>query len=165
MKRFTVLTITTLALLTACSNTTATPTTTTAVTTTTLAPTTTVAPATTLPPTTLALMTTNAPSTTKPKATPTTYPQLQLTGTPEEQLTQVVAATAKVAMAAKDGYGAWSNQMYQLKKSVTSYGITIEADPGTQIYTISMGGQRACYIWTYKNTVSNDKHLAPRSCP
>lgn len=69
MKRFTALTITTLALLTACTNTTATPTTTTVVTTTTLAPTTTVAPATTLPPTTLAPVTTKAPSTTKPKTT------------------------------------------------------------------------------------------------
>jgi hypothetical protein len=111
---------------------------------------------------TLAPVTTKAPSTSKPKITPTTYPQLQLTGTPEEQLTQVAAVTAKVA-AVKD-FGLWSKQLYHLKQSVASYGITIEENPATNAYKISMNGKSACFIWTYKNTVSNDKHLAPRSC-
>ena len=166
MKRFTALTITTLALLTACASTTATPPTTTVVTTT-LAPTTTAAPATTLPPTTVAPVTTKAPSTTKPKTTPTTYPQLQLTGTPEEQLTQVVVATTKVAASAGN-FKTWSSKLYQLNQSVSSYGIKIVWDPndvGKDIYQVSMNGQSACFLWTYKDaSVSTDKYLQPHSC-
>ena len=80
MKRFTALTITTLALLTACSNSSTPATTsiapTTTTTTTTLAPTTTttsttVAPTTTVPPTTLAPVTSKAPSSSNPKTTNT----------------------------------------------------------------------------------------------
>ena len=125
-------------------------------------PATTFEPTTSVTPMTLAPVTTKAPSTTKPKTTPTTYPQLQLTGTQEEQLTQVVAATAKVA--AVMGFGPWSKQLYHLKQSVASYGITIEENPATNAYKISMNGQSSCYIWTYKDTVSNDKHLQPHSC-
>ena len=69
MKRFTALTITTLALLTACSNSSTPATTSIAPTTTTTS--TTVAPTTTVPPTTLAPVTSKAPSTTKPKTTKT----------------------------------------------------------------------------------------------
>ena len=151
-----------LMILVSCSNTTtsASSTTTTATTPSTM-PTTTPAPATTLEPTTTPSMTiapavTKSPSTTIRKTTPSTYPQIQLTGTPEEQLTQVVAAAAKVA-AVKD-YGSWVTKLYQLKQSVASYGITIDADPGTGVYTISMGGQRACFLWTLY-----DK-LEPHSC-
>ena len=102
------------------------------------------------------------PSTTTKAPTSTQVPQLQLTGTPQEQANQVVAATAKVA--AVMDFGAWSKKMYQLKQSVASYGITIDADPGTGIYKISMGSQSACFIWTYKDAESNDKHLAPHPC-
>ena len=164
MKRLIALTITTLVFLTACSSTTATPTTSSSVVvaTTTVAPTTTVVPATTLepttttPPITIAPAVTKSPSTTIRKTTPTTYPQLQLTGTQEEQLTQVVAATAKVA--AVMGFGPWSIRLYQLKQSIASYGITIDADPGTGVYTITRDGLSACFIWTIY-----DK-LEPRAC-
>ena len=125
-------------------------------------PATTFEPTTTTPPITIAPAVTKSPSTTIRKTTPTTYPQLQLTGTQEEQLTQVVAAAAKVA--AVDDFGTWSKKMYQLKQSVASYGITIDQDPGTRVFTITRDGLSSCFIWTYKDTVSNDKHLAPRAC-
>ena len=78
---------------------------------------------------------------------------------------QIVAALVNVVTAGLvGGFGPWSIKLYQLKQSIASYGITIDADPGTQIYKISMNGQSACFIWTYKDSVSNDKHLAPRAC-
>ena len=118
-----------------------------------------VAPVATTPPATTAP---KKPSTTTKAPTSTQVPQLQLTGTPQEQANQVVAALTKVA--AQNDFGSWSKQLYELKQAVAAYGVTIEADPGTRIYTISMGGQRACFLWTYKDLETNDKHLAPHPC-
>jgi hypothetical protein len=94
--------------------------------------------------------TTNKPPATtiaKKKTTATTQvPQMQLTGSPQEQENQVVAALAKVA--AVDEYGIWVVKLHNLEQSVASYGITIAADPGSDVYKISMSGQTACFKWT-----------------
>ena len=113
-------------------------------------------------PTTVTPVTTKAPATTiaKKKTTTTTQvPQMQLTGTPQEQANQVVAALAKVA--ASSDFGTYSNRMYQLKQSVAPYGITIEEDPlhtGQRIYRISKDGQSGCFLWTFRD------ELEPSSC-
>ena len=113
-------------------------------------------------PTTVTPVTTKAPATTnaKKKTTATTQvPQMQLTGTPQEQANQVVAALAKVA--ASSDFGTYSNRMYQLKQSVAPYGITIEEDPlhtGQRIYRISKDGQSGCFLWTFRD------ELEPSSC-
>jgi hypothetical protein len=73
---------------------------------------------------------------------------MQLTGTPQEQTNQVVAALAKVA--AVDEYGIWVVKLHNLRQSVASYGITIAAD-GSNLYKISMSGQTACFKWTPKD--------------
>lgn len=112
--------------------------------------------ATTVPGTT-APKTTSAPktTTTAPKNTATTQvPQTQLTGTPQEQANQVVAALAKVA--AIQDYGTRTLKLYSLKQSVSSYGITISEDPGTRLYTISAGGQTACFLWDYVDIANSD---------
>lgn len=134
-------------------------TTVTKLTTTAPAPATTLEPTTTTPPITIAPAVTKSPSTTIQKTTPTTYPQLQLTGTQQEMTSQIVAALVNVITAGHvGGFGPWSIKLYQLKQSIASYGITIDADPGTHIYKISMNGQSACFIRTIY-----DK-LEPRAC-
>jgi hypothetical protein len=91
---------------------------------------------------------------------------MQLTGTPEEQLNQVVAATAKVAVFPvssrehNDSFG-------RLNESLVSYGIKVKWDPngeGLNIYQISMGGQSICFLWTYVDDTSMNKYLQPHSC-
>jgi len=106
-------------------------------------------------------------STTAPKApTSTRVPQMQLTGTPEEQLSQVVAATEKVAAFPlssrehNDSFG-------RLNESLVSYGIQVTWDPngtGRHIYQISMGGQSACFLWETVPGTSNEGSLKPHSC-
>jgi len=95
--------------------------------------------------------TTKSPATTiaKKKTTTTTQvTQMQLTGSPQEQANQVVAALAKVA--AVEEYGVWVVQLQKLRQSVASDGITIAADPGSDVYKISRSGQTACFKWTPK---------------
>ncbi len=138
MKRFTALTITTLALLTACTNTTATPTTTTVVTTTTLAPTTTVTPATTLPPTTLAPVTTKAPSTTKPKTT--------ITGNRDKDYAGARAMLAKVhENFYRDGDVISLGAGFD---SIESRYAAYSAKVGTTLtgYYITLSGSKTCYL-------------------
>ena len=116
-------------------------------------------------PTTVTPVTTKAPATTiaKKKNTATTQvPQMQLTGTPQEQANQVVAALAKVA--AVEEYGVWVVQLQKLRQSVASYGITIAAD-GSNLYKISMSGQTACFKWTPKDGLEPGWDLRAISCP
>ena len=105
--------------------------------------------------TTTAIVTPQTTTTNKPPATTvakkkntvtTQVPQMQLTGSPQEQENQVVAALAKVA--AVEEYGIWVVKLHNLRQSVASYGITIAADPGTDVYKISRSGQTACFEWT-----------------
>jgi hypothetical protein len=69
---------------------------------------------------------------------------------------QIVAALAKVA--AVEAYGPWTIKLYQLKQSIASYGVTIDADPGTGVYTITRDGLSSCFIWMLY------EKLEPRAC-
>lgn len=106
-------------------------------------------------------------STTAPKApTSTRVPQMQLTGTPEEQLSQVVAATEKVAVFPLSS-SQWASARRQLNDSLVSYGIKVTWDPngeGLNVYQISMGGQSACFLWETVPGTSNEGSLKPHSC-
>ena len=141
-----------------------------------LATSTTIAPTadTTTPPTTAPAQTvasTVAPKapvgTTAPKSpAPTRVPQMQLTGSPEEQLSQVVAATEKVAVFPLSS-SQWASARRQLNDSLVSYGIKVKWDPngeGLDIYQISMGGQSACFLWETVPGTSNEGSLKPHSC-
>ena len=93
-------------------------------------------------------------------------PQMQLIGTPQEQLMQVVAATAKVAAIPLISYK-WNQSLVRLNESLVSYGITVRWDPneeGRDIYQISMSGQSVCFLWTYVDYISDDMYLKPRTC-
>lgn len=98
------------------------------------------------------------------KVKQSSVPQMKLTGTPQEQLNQVVAAAEKVA--AVSDFKKWSVALYQLNLSLASYGIKVVWDPndeGRNIYQISMSGQSACFLWdTVPDTL--DKYLKPHSC-
>jgi hypothetical protein len=152
--------------------------TTTIVETTTVAPevTTTLPVETTIPPapTTVAPVTQSSSASSSSKTTTTTpksptatqVPQLQLTGTPQDQANQVVAATAKVAAISGD-FKTWTTKLSALNASLVSYGVKVTWDPnrtGRDIYQISMGGQSVCFIWTYASPTSNEKHFEAHSC-
>ena len=145
------------------------------VTTTTVTSTTdTISPATTLPsatPTTTPAQTgssqnTAPTATTAPKApVATQVPQMQLSGTPQEQANQVVAATEKVA-AIPFSSSQWSSSLRQLNLSLVSYGVKVVFDPneaGRNIYQITMGDQSACFLWS-TNPDTLAKYLKPHSC-
>ena len=122
--------------------------------------------------TTTAIVTPQTTTTNKPPATTvakkkttvtTQVPQMQLTGTPQEQANQVVAALGKIA--GISNYGTRTLQIYDLNQSIASYGITITEDTSRHIYTISANGQSACFIWDYVDIAnSDDKGLVRRSC-
>ena len=134
----------------------------------------TIPPATTLPgatPTTTPSQTgssqnTSPPATAAPKTpTPTQVPQMQLSGTPQEQASQVVAATEKVA-AIPLSSSQWSSSLRQLNLSLVSYGVNVVFDPneaGRNIYQITMGDQSACFLWS-TNPDTLAKYLKPHSC-
>jgi hypothetical protein len=93
-------------------------------------------------------------------------PQMQLTGTPEEQLSQVVAATEKVAAFPLSSYQ-WLSAYRQLNDSLVSYGIRVRWDPndaGLDIYQISTGSQSACFIWETVPGTVNQGDLQPHTC-
>ena len=93
-------------------------------------------------------------------------PQMQLTGTPQEQLMQVVAATAKVAAIPLTS-SQWNQSLVRLNESLVSYGVTVRWDPnetGRNIYQISMDGQSVCFLWTYADNTSDNRSLQPHSC-
>ena len=90
--------------------------------------------------------------------------------TPEEQLSQVVAATAKVA-AISDSKGLSSRESNdsfgRLNDSLVSYGIKVTWDPnneGLHIYQITMGGQSTCFLWSYGYSASDSRSLQPHTC-
>jgi hypothetical protein len=100
------------------------------------------------------------------KAKQFSVPQMKLTGTPEEQLNQVVAATEKVA-AFPVSSREHNDSFGRLNESLVSYGIKVTWDPngeGLDIYQISMGGQSACFLWETVPGTSNEGSLKPHSC-
>jgi hypothetical protein len=100
------------------------------------------------------------------KAKQFSVPQMKLTGTPQEQANQVVAATENVAEISN--FKKWSVALHQLNLSLVSYGVKVVWDPnevGSYIYQISMGDQRACFLWTEVNpNVSDEMYLKPHTC-
>ena len=91
---------------------------------------------------------------------------MQLSGTPQEQADQVLAATAKVAAIPLSSYQ-WNQGLVRLNESLVSYGVTVRWDPnetGRNIYQISMGGQSVCFLWTYADNTSDNRSLQPHSC-
>lgn len=91
---------------------------------------------------------------------------MQLTGTPQEQANQVAAAAENVAEISN--LGKWSRALHQLNLSLVSYGIKVVWDPnevGRDIYQISIGDQRFCFLWDSVNSnVSDEMYLKPHSC-
>jgi hypothetical protein len=124
------------------------------------------ATATTTPSQTGSSQNTSPPATAAPKApTPTQVPQMQLSGTPQEQASQVIAATEKVA-AIPLSSSQWSSSLRQLNLSLVSYGVNVVFDPneaGRNIYQITMGDQSACFLWS-TNPDTLAKYLKPHSC-
>jgi hypothetical protein len=104
------------------------------------------------------------------KAEQFSVPQMKLTGTPEEQLNQVVAATAKLAAISDlKGFSSreWNDGYGRLNDSLVSYGIRVRWDPndeGLDIYQITMGGQSACFVSEYVDYTSMNKYLKPHTC-
>ena len=156
MKRFTALTITTLALLTACSNS-STPATTsiapTTTTTTTLAPTTTttsttVAPTTTVPPTTLAPVTSKAPSSSNPKTTNTVAQKTT------KSFAEILADAKARMKAAETKFalgGSFSNLVaskLQIEKRYASVGMKIipHVTYEQMYYNIKFSGVSNCFL-------------------
>jgi hypothetical protein len=91
---------------------------------------------------------------------------MQLSGTPEEQLSQVVAATEKVA-AFPVSSREHNDSFGRLNESLVSYGIEVKWDPndeGLNIYQISMGGQSVCFLWTYADGAADSRSLQQHSC-
>ena len=88
---------------------------------------------------------------------------MQLTGTPQEQENQVIAALGKIA--GISDYGTRTLKLYDLKQSIASYGITINVETSRGIYTISANGQSACFKWDFVDIDnSDDKGLVRRAC-
>ena len=100
------------------------------------------------------------------KAKQSLVPQMKLTGTPEEQLSQVVAAIEKVA-AFPVSSREHNDSFGRLNDSLVSYGIKVKWDPnnkGRNIYQITMGGQSTCFLWSYGYSASDSRSLQPHTC-
>ena len=100
------------------------------------------------------------------KAKQSLVPQMKLTGTPEEQLSQVVAAIEKVA-AFPVSSREHNDSFGRLNDSLVSYGIKVKWDPnntGRNIYQITMGGQSTCFLWSYGYGASDSRSLQPHTC-
>ena len=95
-------------------------------------------------------------------------PQMQLTGTSQEQLMQVVRAIEqKVAVLFALSLSEWNVSLRQLNLSLVSYGIRVQFDPneeGRDIYQITTAGQSVCFLWEYVDNISDDMYLKPHTC-
>jgi hypothetical protein len=93
-------------------------------------------------------------------------PQMQLTGTSQEQLMQVVRAIEQKVAVFRLVSREWNVSLHQLNLSLVSYGIRVKFDPneeGRNIYQISMGGQSVCFLWS-TNPDTLAKYLKSHSC-
>ena len=91
------------------------------------------------------------------------YLEPKLSGTPEEQMNQVLPIFIKLD--ALNGYGEWALAFYKLKTSVAPYGMTIKPYLGFGIYEITVGGLKSCFL----NDEANDHQhpgiiMIPYSC-
>ena len=100
------------------------------------------------------------------KAKTLSVPQMQLIGTPQEQLMQVVTAIEQKVAVFSLVSSEWNVSLHQLNLSLVSYGIRIQWDPneeGRNIYQITMGDQSVCFLWS-TNPGTLAKYLKPHSC-
>ena len=100
------------------------------------------------------------------KAKTLSVPQMQLIGTPQEQLMQVVTAIEQKVAVFSLVSSEWNVSLHQLNLSLVSYGIRIQWDPneeGRNIYQITMGDQSVCFLWS-TNPDTLAKYLKPHSC-
>ena len=91
------------------------------------------------------------------------YLEPKLSGTPEEQMNQVLPIFIKLD--ALNGYGEWALAFYKLKTSVAPYGMTIKPYLGQGIYQVTVGGLTSCFL----NDEANDHQhpgivMMPYSC-
>lgn len=105
------------------------------------------------------------------------YPQLELTGSPQERAVQVLEAIEKVATISD--FTAWSDGLFQLNRSINSYYLYVDS-PVNSIADIEKGknrdwyfitqwyqsGQssRTCFLWTNASGSVEAKYLKPVSC-
>ena len=106
------------------------------------------------------------------------FPQLQLTGTPQEKAKQLVAALEKVA--AISDFETWSSGLRELNRSITSYSLTahsqarslsdIEKGKNRDSYYITQWdetgrlGRSTCFLWTIVSGSVDQKYLKPIVC-
>ena len=106
------------------------------------------------------------------------FPQLQLTGTPEEKALQLIAALEKVA--AISDLNTRNDSLFQLNRSITSYSLSvssparslsdIEKGKNRDLYSITQMdatgrfGRSSCFLWTNVSGSVDQKYLKPSSC-
>ena len=91
------------------------------------------------------------------------YLEPKLSGTPEEQMNQLLPVFVKLD--ALNGYGEWALAFYKLKTSVAPYGMTIKPYLGFGVYKVTVGGLTSCFL----NDEANDHQhpgiiMMPYSC-
>ena len=94
-------------------------------------------------------------------------PEMQLTGTSQEQLMQVVRAIEQKVAVFSLVSREWHVSLRQLNLSLVSYGIRVQFDPneeGRDIYQITTAGQSVCFLWEYVDNISDDMYLKPHTC-
>ena len=175
MKRFTSLTIATLALLTACTNSSTTPATTTTIATTTTSTTsTTIAPTTTLSPTTLAPVTTKAPSTTKPKTTVApavdTRPPAEIAASFAASMSKIQANVLETGMkvATQKRDASWAKYK-ALGAKLSWFDSELSPSRGTypewsDNYRFELRGEVFCYTHTATQANNFETVFAPTDC-
>ena len=106
------------------------------------------------------------------------FPQLQLTGTPEEKAIQLVTALEKVA--AISDLNTRNDSLFQLNRSITSYSLSvssparslsdIEKGKNRDLYSITQKdatgrfGRSSCFLWTNVSGSVDQKYLKPSIC-
>ena len=106
------------------------------------------------------------------------FPQLQLTGTPEEKALQLIAALEKVA--AISDLNTRNDSLFQLNRSITSYSLSvssparslsdIEKGKNRDLYSITQMdatgrfGRSSCFLWTNVSGSVDQKYLKPIVC-
>ena len=106
------------------------------------------------------------------------FPQLQLTGTPQEKAAQLVTALEKVA--AISDLETRNNSLFEMNRSISSYSLTvhsrayslsdIEKGKNRDSYYITQWdetgrlGRSTCFLWTNVSGSVDQKYLKPSPC-
>jgi hypothetical protein len=105
------------------------------------------------------------------------FPQLQLTGTPQEKGEQLLAALGKVA--ATSDFETWNDSLFKLNRSITSHYFYIYS-PASSFSDVDNGKNRDwyrvtqwdqagqsrsfCFLWTNVSGSVDQKFLKPSPC-